>query len=131
MKARYAVAFSMLLLLVPVFAGADTASSPGTADAAQGWVSQRGANVLVIETDLSVTGTVRQALTDLGVAHDFFQGADFSAVNLSPYDHVFVAMDGGLMENASIQNVARVQSGTGWSERKRSHARAARIIPEE
>ncbi len=101
---------SALLTLGLIFSGfatsAEATRTPGSAaPPQQGWVSQRGANVLVIESTF-VDGTIHRALNELGVPFDVFFGDIFSGVDLSPYDHVFVAMDGGLMDNASIQNVA-------------------------
>jgi len=62
--------------------------------------------ILLIETTDSFIG---QALTDLGHGYDLFSGADFSGVDLTAYTHVFVGMDGGLVEAPSIMNAA------GWA----------------
>jgi hypothetical protein len=70
----------------------------------------RTQDVLLIETTTTALG---QALTDLGVAYDSFFGDNFSAVDLSPYIHVFVGMDGGLVEGPSLQNAANYASNGG------------------
>src|SRR5688572_23228833 len=61
----------------------------------EGWVAQRGASVLVIQTGVPVDNSIGRALNELGVPFDLFVGGDFSGVDLSPYDHVILGMDGG------------------------------------
>jgi hypothetical protein len=94
------------LILSGVATSAEASRTPGSVAPPQhGWIHQRGASVLVIETAF-VDGSIHRALDELSVTYDVFFGDIFSGVDLSPYDQVFVAMDGGLMDNASIQNVA-------------------------
>jgi len=66
--------------------------------------------VLLIET---TTTAIDQALNDLGVVYDYFNGGDFSGLDLTPYDHVFLGMDGGLVEEPSIANAANYVNGGG------------------
>ena len=101
---------SALLTLGLILSGfatsAEATRTPGSAAPPQhGWVSQRGANVLVIETT-DVELSIHRALNELGVVYDVFFGDVFGGLDLSSYDHVFVAMDGGLVDGTSIQNVA-------------------------
>jgi hypothetical protein len=70
----------------------------------------RTQDVLLIDTTSSA---LDQALNDLGVPYDLFFGDNFAAVDLSPYSHVFVAMDGGLVEAPSVQNAANFASNGG------------------
>lgn len=68
--------------------------------------------VLLIQTGVTVGQSVGRALTELGITYDFLATSDFSAVNLAPYQHVFVGMDGGTITTASIVNVRNwVQGG--------------------
>jgi hypothetical protein len=96
---------AVLLMGVAGYAYAsDTASQPQVSSLDSGWVSQDlRSTVLLIET---TSVALDQALTELGAAFDVYAGDDFSAVNLAPYTDVFVAMDGGLVVDASIVNVA-------------------------
>lgn len=66
--------------------------------------------VLLIET---TDTALDQALNDLGVPYDYFGGDNFSGLDLSPYTHVFVGMDGGLVEGPSLQNAANFASNGG------------------
>jgi hypothetical protein len=76
-----------------------------------GWDGEAGGNdVLLIETISTALGA---ALTSLSVPYDLYQGQDFSGLDLSPYTHVFLAMDGGLVENPSIQNLANFANDGG------------------
>jgi len=87
----------------------ETVSRPGI-EPGDGAFFGRDGEILVIET----TDTfVPAALDMLGEVYDTFSGADFSAVDLSGYDHVFVCMDGGLIEEASIANVAAFANDGG------------------
>lgn len=92
-----------------------------------GWQIQTegGADVLLIETGIPVSGSLGAALADLGVPFDFFVGSDFSSVDLSPYDQVIVGMDGGTVTTGSIAHVAdwagdgghlHFYGGTCWQE---------------
>jgi len=59
----------------------------------------------LLETSLTA-GSVQKALTELGRGFDLHQTVDFSGLDLTPYETVIVAMDGGLMEEPSIENLA-------------------------
>jgi len=77
----------------------------------ENWITEPGrTDVLLIETTETAIGSI---LGDLGVAHDLYTGDDFSTIDLSPYVHVIVAMDGGAIEEGSIANVAAFASGGG------------------
>jgi hypothetical protein len=78
-----------------------------------GWIihdGQGGNDILLIETTTTALGA---ALTALGHTYDYFSGSDFSGLDLSPYDHVFLGMDGGLVEGPSIQNLANFINAGG------------------
>src|SRR5688572_15891282 len=118
---------SALLTLGLIFSGfatsAEATRTPGSAvPPQQGWVTQRGAEVLVIETTF-VDGSIHRALNELGVPFDIYFGDEFSTLDLSGYAHVFLAMDGGLVEGPSLQNLAvfarlggcaHIYGGTCW-----------------
>jgi hypothetical protein len=74
------------------------------------WDGNLPQTTLLIET---TDTALDQALTDLGVPYDYFAGDNFSGVDLSPYTHVFVGMDGGLVEGPSLQNAANFASNGG------------------
>jgi len=99
------IACSLIIALAPLAQASDTSSTPDLRiHRDNAFVGEAfRSNVLLIETIDSVVNT---ALVELGITFDLFAGEDFSAVDLSAYDHVFVAMDGGLMEAPSIMNVA-------------------------
>lgn len=61
------------------------------------------ATVLLIET---VNTFLVPALDDLGITYDYFLGDDYSEIDLYGYDHVFVAMNGGFVEDASVVRAA-------------------------
>ncbi len=89
---------------------ASTTSSGDGSPPAQCELPQGINEVLLIETANSFVG---QCLTDLAVGFDTFVDDDFSAVDLSGYTHVFVAMDGGAVEDASVANVADFANAGG------------------
>jgi len=60
------------------------------------------APVLLIETSDSDNTFLSDALEELGITFDHFQGDDYSAIDLDLYKHVFIAMAGGLIEDASV-----------------------------
>jgi hypothetical protein len=95
---------ALLLMGVAGYAYAsDTATQPQVSNPDYGWASRDLRNtVLLIET---TSVALEQALTDLAVGFDVYVGDYFDTVDLSPYTDVFVAMDGGLVEDASIVNV--------------------------
>ena len=110
MKTRHwNISFGIALLSLSLGLASYAGASSSTGDiipTLEGWVAQRGANVLVIQTGAPVQNSIARALNDLAVPFDFFQGSDYSGVDLSPYDHVIVGMDGGLVNNASVQHLA-------------------------
>ncbi|MFO0984767.1 MAG: hypothetical protein U1E76_24085 [Planctomycetota bacterium] len=71
-----------------------------------------GNSVILIHTT-SVAGSVGQALTDLGVGYDDFSGSDFSAVDLTSYQTVIVAMDGGVVQDPSVANIQSFANNGG------------------
>jgi hypothetical protein len=89
----------------------ETATQPQVLNSNDGWTSHGSRNaVLLIET---TSVALDQALTDLSVSFDVYASEDFSTLDLSPYTDVFVAMDGGAIEDASIVNVANWCAGGG------------------
>lgn len=104
----------LILLLVGVsgFAYADqTASRADIVNSNEGWLTQPDRNevLLIRTTDVALN----QAFSDLSVPFDEYVGDNFSGVDLTGYTHVFVAMDGGLVEDPSIQNVATFAGNGG------------------
>ncbi len=110
MKTRHRnISFGIALLFLALGSSNHAGASSSLGDVIpqqEGWVSQRGASVLVVETGVPVQNSIGRALNELGVPFDLFQGGDFSGVDLSPYDHVILGMDGGLVNNASLQRLA-------------------------
>jgi len=115
MKRVIGLLLVLALSTTSISAQADTASKknlPAVND--PGWGTRGGASVLLIETQSPVSGSIGLALTQLGVPYDFFVGDDFSALNLAPYLHVIVGMDGGLIENSSILNARNYVAAGGF-----------------
>jgi hypothetical protein len=81
----------------------DTATSPEIINGEDGWITHDRQEVLLIETS---TTALPRALDALGVSYDYFNGSDWSGLALADYNHVLVGMDGGLVEEPSIANVA-------------------------
>lgn len=108
------VALAVLLVGLSGLAYADeTSTSMEIVIENGGWVYYepgRTQDVLLIETTQTALG---RALSDLGVAYDLYQSDNFSGVDLTPYTHVFVGMDGGLVEGPSIQNAANFANAGG------------------
>jgi len=106
------LALALILALAPLALASETSSDPANLiHRENAFVGEAfRSNVLLIETIDSVVNT---ALVELGITFDMFAGEDFSAVDLSAYDHVFVAMDGGQIEAPSIMNVAAWASAGG------------------
>jgi hypothetical protein len=105
--------FAMALIMV--FASSFAFASSSSNDIANenlGWIYQNGdrEDVLLIETTDTFLGA---CLADLGVAYDYFFGGDFSALDLSGYQHVILGMDGGLVEEPSIVNAANFANAGG------------------
>ncbi|MCH7496375.1 MAG: M6 family metalloprotease domain-containing protein [Candidatus Marinimicrobia bacterium] len=80
---------------------AATAPSISSSTAA---VSDHG-TVLVLST-VSISASVLLALTNLGVTYDHIATTVFTGIDFSPYQTVIVALDGGLVETASVQALA-------------------------
>jgi hypothetical protein len=120
---KKASVLALLCMGVATSAFAATSSNENIVLNNNGWTDQNDrATVLLIETTSSAVG---QAITECGQAYDLFSGSDFSGVNLTGYDHVFLAMDGGTVTDASILNASNyvnaggnfhIYGGTCWQE---------------
>ena len=77
------------------------------------WAANLGPSIALVETSSSVTNSVIQALNELDRKFDFYDTSDFSGIDFSGYGAVIVAMDGGTIEEPSIQNVANFASSGG------------------
>jgi len=77
------------------------------------WAANLGPQIALVETGASVSNSVIRALNELDRKFDFFYTSDFSTINFSSYDAVIVAMDGGFIEESSIQNIANYANGGG------------------
>lgn len=113
---RFSLKTTLLFLALAVCAtaaqGDVTASNPLLPDQDAGASRLTTVNTVLLIATTDVAGSVARALTELGVTYDFLATSDFSGVNLAPYQHVFVAMDGGTIGTASIVNVRNwVQGG--------------------
>ena len=106
---RKVILVALLVTSMCVAAYAETSTRSGIL-ADESMVLGRDGAILVIETAATF---VPQALDMLGETYDYFSGADFSAMDLSSYDHVFIAMDGGLVEEPSIANAAAFAENGG------------------
>jgi hypothetical protein len=106
------LAIVVLMMGVAGYAYAsETSTQPQVVNSESGWVSQGTRNdVLLIET---TNVALEQALADLAVGFDLYINSDFSTLDLSQYTDVFVAMDGGTIEDASIVNVTNWCSAGG------------------
>jgi hypothetical protein len=108
-----ATAFAVALLVaVSGWAYAnETATNPDIVNGNEGWITHDRTDVLLIRT---TNVAINQALNELGVAFDEYYGDDFSGLDLSGYVHVILAMDGGLVGDASIANAAGFAAGGGY-----------------
>lgn len=77
------------------------------------WAANLDARIALVETGMSVADSVIKALNELDRKFDFFDTADFSDIDFSSYDAVVVAMDGGTIEEPSVQNLANYTTGGG------------------
>ncbi|GEM_PF-7022640 len=85
---------------------AQTSSRHDASDlAGKASTSAAAADILLLTT-ASVTGSVAKALDSLGKAFDLIQTSDFTGIDFSPYRTVIVTMDGGYVEEASVQALA-------------------------
>ena len=91
-------------------AGFDNEYGWGLIDAAE---ALRNHNRLALISTTSTTDSVQKALTEMGWGFDLYVTINFSAIDLSPYGTVVVAMDGGTIEEPSIQNIANFANGGG------------------
>lgn len=106
----------LLLLLagLSVPASADgTPSHDGVLQPNSGWImGPSGNTVLLIEPIKD--SFLDLALSDLCVPYDLFSGPNFSGVDLTSYEHVFVALDGPQVEAPSIAHVAAWAQAGGY-----------------
>ncbi|MFB3909684.1 MAG: hypothetical protein ACE15D_14915 [Candidatus Eisenbacteria bacterium] len=105
------LAFLALGLMVTGSAFAVGSSDPSIPMNNDGWIigPDRADVLLISTTDVALNG----ALDQLGVVYDYYAGEDFSGVDLSGYTHVFVAMDGGLVEGPSVSHGADFATAGG------------------
>ena len=99
-----------------------------TGSAIQPFKARIEANDILLITTTDVTSSVLQALDELGYAYDYYYdgSGDWTGLDLSPYQVVIAAMDGGGVTAASIQKVRTdvidagkrlvFLGGTCWSE---------------
>jgi len=66
----------------------------------------RNHNRLALISTTSTINSVQKALSEMGWGFDLYQTSDCSGIDLSPYGTVIVAMDGGAMQEPSIQKLA-------------------------
>jgi subtilisin family serine protease len=92
-------------------AGFDNEYGWGLIDAAA--ALQNPNRLAVFQTGYNTTNSVQRALTEMGRGVDLYVTADFSSLALSPYGTVIVAMDGGEIGEASIQNLAAFAEAGG------------------
>jgi|GEM_PF-6567337 len=105
------ISLGMLFLCLGGSAWAATSSTGTDSEVQEGWLQGPGrAPVLLIET---ISSALDEVLIDLGVAFDTYYGADFSALDLSTYEHVFLGMDGGIVEEPSVLNIANYAASGG------------------
>ncbi len=103
----------LFMLAAACLAQAGTGTGTGAEPVGpEGWRSGPSrAGVLLIETIDTALG---EALSRLDVAHDTYYGDDFTALDLAGYRHVFLGLDGGIIEEASIARVAAFAEGGGF-----------------
>jgi PKD repeat protein len=61
-------------------------------------------SILLIQTT-DTTQSVQRALNELGYTYDIFNGSDWTGIDFTPYDMVLVGMDGGLIDQPSVQKI--------------------------
>jgi len=107
--------YKLLLIgaMVVAFAGASFAgvgsSNPAINNGMHGGQNNR-ATVAVLETTTTSLGA---ALTSLGIAYDDYMGPPWN-INYSQYTHIYVGMDGGLVEPTDLQPLATWANGGGF-----------------
>ncbi len=82
--------------------GEGTSSSQVTFQPALPRISN-GSILHIYTTDTSQS--VQRALNELGYTYDTFSGSDWTGIDFSPYDTVIIGMDGGLVEQPSLQKI--------------------------
>src|SRR5262245_11411454 len=96
---------------------AATLAATSTSGAAETPIPQdavRGTTVnsrLLLLTTTSVSASVERVLGELGRPYDYVLTEDFTSVDLTPYDTIIVAMDGGFVEEADVQALANAAAG--------------------
>jgi hypothetical protein len=97
----------ILALLVAFLPAAAVAATSSTgAPSAPGLSIIQGADILVLEAGIG--GAVDEILTSLGQPHDLIVSEVWTGINFGSYDIVFIAMDGGSIEEV---DVAAVRTG--------------------
>jgi hypothetical protein len=108
-----AVLASIALLIGVLPAGASGGTST-TGNPLSGAPSKiEGGNAVLVVHTTDVTQSVFQALSDLGVGYDSINSSDWTTIDYTPYTTVIAAMDGGLVEQASVQAIATGVLGAG------------------
>ncbi len=102
-----------LVLSLVLSAPANETSTPGASPSEPEGTSRINQLSILHIATTTTTGSVQQALTDLGETFDYFSGSDWSGIDLNPYDVVIIGMDGGTVEAASVQNVANFANNGG------------------
>ena len=98
------IMLSFIFLTFSAGSLATTTSNPDANPIHVGFVSSGDrSEILLLDTFDSV---VKRVLDELELSYDFLHGADFSGLDLTGYEQVFLAMDGGLVEEPSIANLA-------------------------
>lgn len=114
----------LLSALLAANAGAALATSSDDSIVLEdsGWITHRQDNILLIRTTDVILNTI---FAELALPYDEFVGSDWSFLDLTPYDQVFVAMDGGTVTTGSVSNLANfvnaggclhIYGGTCWQE---------------
>jgi hypothetical protein len=70
-------------------------------------------NQLALITTAPTKDSIQKALTAMGWGFDLYETPGFSTINLFPYRAVIVALDGGDIVKASIQNIANYANRGG------------------
>ena len=65
--------------------------------------ASQGEAILLIESVNSITNSLRRALNELDYTYNFYHGADWTSLDFSPYDIVIAGMDGGVINQPSLQ----------------------------
>ena len=106
------VTFLLLAALFSSLAGSSAFAqrpAPETASSPEGGFPSgvtriNGLSILHIYTR-DTTNSVQRALDELGHSYDLFYGDDWTGIDFSPYDVVIIGMDGGEIDQPSIQRI--------------------------